>query len=51
MKWSVDYHNDTGTDDEGFWEWWTVSDGTKTFRCDSRKDAEWLADLLNTFSK
>ena len=35
MKWKVDYDNDTGPLDEFFVEWWTVSNGTRTFKCDN----------------
>lgn len=46
-KWKIEYDNDTGSGDEGFWEWWTVSDGTRSFKCNSEDDAEWLAETLN----
>lgn len=46
-KWSVKYDNDVGPGDEGFWEWWDVTDGTVTFRADSEDAATWLCDLLN----
>lgn len=35
MKWRIEYDNDTGPSDEGFWEWWTVTDGTRSFKCDT----------------
>ena len=44
--WSIEYHNDVGPDDDAFWEWWTVSDGERTFRSDDEEDAEWLAERL-----
>jgi hypothetical protein len=47
MKWTIEYDNDTGPNDGGFWEWWTVSDGAHSFKCDSEEDAKWLCDLLN----
>lgn len=46
-KWKIEYDNDTGPDDEGFWEWWTVTDGEKSFKCDVEADAKWLLNLLN----
>lgn len=47
--WTVVYDNDTGPMDEGFWQWWTVTDGNRYFRSESgREDAEWLCDLLNS---
>lgn len=48
-QWTVTYRNDVGSDDEGFWEWWEVSDGNKTFRTEEEEDAKWLADLLNRY--
>ena len=44
--WRIEYHNDTGPDDDGFWEWWEVTDGEKTFKSDSEEDAKWLLDLI-----
>lgn len=46
-KWKIEYGNDTGPSDESFWEWWTVTDGEKSFKCDDQADAKWLCDLLN----
>ncbi len=47
MKWTIDYDNDTGPRDEGFTEWWTVTDGDKSFRCVIMEDAKWLCSVLN----
>lgn len=47
MKWKVNYENDVGPYDEGFWEWWTVSNDEKSFKCDSKDDADWLCTTLN----
>lgn len=47
MNWKIEYYNDTGPDDGGFWEWWAVSNGTRSFKCDDEADAKWLAELLN----
>lgn len=47
MNWRIEYENDVGPDDGGFWEWWTVTDGEKSFKCDKEEDAKWLCDLLN----
>ncbi len=44
--WKIEYDNDVGPNDEGFWEWWTVSNGERTFKTDSEEDAQWLSDLL-----
>ena len=51
MKWKVDYDNDVGPNDESFWEWWEVTDGTRTFKCDKSEDADFLCDLLNEYEK
>jgi hypothetical protein len=45
--WRVDYNNDTGPNNESFWEWWEVTDGARIFKCDDENDAQWLCDLLN----
>lgn len=47
MKYSVEYSNATSPDDDGFWEWWTVSSENRSFKCDSDDDAVWLCELLN----
>lgn len=46
--WQVEWHNDTGPDDDYYEEWWTVTDGKRTFRCDDNADAAWLQELLNS---
>lgn len=46
-KWTIEYDNDTGPNDEGFWEWWTVTDGKRRFDCDDQYAAIWLATRLN----
>lgn len=45
--WEVEYDNDTGSDDDSFWEWWSVTNGEKSFDCKNEKDAKWLRDHLN----
>jgi hypothetical protein len=50
MKWKVDRNNDVGANDEGFWEWWEVTDGERVFKADSEADADWLCELLNEHS-
>ncbi len=47
MKWTIEYENDTGPADEGFAEWWTVTNGIRSFRCIMQDDAKWLCELLN----
>ena len=46
-KWTIEYDNDTGPDDGGFWQWWTVTNGEKSFKSDDEDDAKWLAGVLN----
>jgi len=46
-EWVVEYDNDTSPMDEGFWEWWTVTNGVDAFKADSAEAAQWLCDLLN----
>ena len=48
MNWTIEYENDVGPNDEGFWCWWNVTDGTRTFEANTEEDAKWLCDLLNT---
>lgn len=45
--WQIIYNNDSGPDDDGFWEWWDVTDGNRSFRCDSEEDAKWLVENLS----
>lgn len=47
MKYEVEYDNDTGPDDEGFYEFWKISNGESTFTAYSEGDANWLCELLN----
>jgi hypothetical protein len=44
--WTITYDNDVGPDDDGFWEWWNVTDGARSFKCDSKADAEFLLAAL-----
>ena len=47
-KWSIEYDNDTGRDDDGFWEWWSLlRDGVVVCRCDKEEEAEAIRDTLN----
>jgi hypothetical protein len=45
-KWIIEYGNNTGFEDEGFWEWWTVTNGARSFKCDSEDDALFLRAAL-----
>lgn len=49
--WKVEYENDTGYNDEGFWEWWEVTNGETSFRCKEEEDANWLAEQLNKIKR
>lgn len=48
--WTIDYDNDTGASDEGFWEWWEVTDGDRVFKCYDKESAVWLCDMLNEYA-
>ena len=45
--WEIEYDNDTGTNDDGYRRWWTVTNGIRYFGCNGKDDAIWLCDLLN----
>lgn len=49
--WKVEYDNDTGPNDEGFCEWWTITNGEKTFTTHSKPNATWLCHLLNSIAE
>lgn len=35
-RYKIEYENDTGPNDEGFWEWWAIYDGSaKVCECPS----------------
>ena len=43
----VEYNNDTGPNDEGFWEWWSVLRGQRVIaKCDTEAEANTIAALL-----
>jgi len=46
-KWSFRYTNDVGPEDDGFWEWYEITDGKTIFKTDEQEDAEWLCNKLN----
>ncbi len=50
MNWKIEYDNDVGPDDDGFWQWWTVTDGQRSFKCDTEEDAKWLLEKLKRTS-
>lgn len=46
-EWIIEYDNDTGPNDEGFSEWWTVSKGDISYRTNSEFDAQMLLAILS----
>lgn len=50
MRYFVEYQNDVGPDDDGFWEWWEVidsADSTVICKCSEKENADKICDLLN----
>lgn len=47
MNWRVEYDNDTGTSDEGYSEWWTVTNEDIAYRAFTEESARKLCDILN----
>lgn len=50
IKYSVDWNNDVGPNDEGYWEWWEVKDDIDhevICKCDKKEDADLICGLLN----
>jgi len=45
--WVIEYDNDTGPGDEYFVEWFNVTNGEKSFRCNTKEDAEFLLASLS----
>lgn len=35
--WKIEYDNDTGSNDEGFWEWWSVTNGEHSYIAKTEK--------------
>jgi hypothetical protein len=46
-KWTKQYNNDTGPDDDYFEEWFEITDGKRIFRCEEREDADFLLSILS----
>lgn len=46
-QWRIEYENDTGPNDEGFFQWWVVTDGQRSFRSNAATEAGWLCEILN----
>jgi hypothetical protein len=47
-QWKIEYDNETGPNDDGFLEWWIVTNGKdKLFKCYNKVNAKWLCDTLN----
>lgn len=47
MEWKIEYENDTGNNDESYYEWWNVTNGDKYFRCKTEEDANFLLAQLS----
>lgn len=48
MNWSVEYNNDVGRNDEGFWEWYELQwAGTRVAKFDQEQHARGIAKILN----
>ena len=50
-EWKIEYDNDTGPMDDYFEEWWSVTNGDKSFRSYDEECATWLCDLLNRVAR
>jgi hypothetical protein len=49
--WTVEYDNDTGPGDEGYWEWWDLNyRGRGVARVAAEADARALAALFNSLA-
>lgn len=50
--WEIKYDNDTGPEDDYLEEWWEVFSVSqnRSFRCDFKRDAEWLLVTLNSIA-
>lgn len=46
--WRIEHCNTVDPYDGHLHEWWNVTNGTRSFRCNSKEDAEWLRDTLFT---
>ena len=48
MRWKIEYKNaDYG--DDGYREWWQVSNDKLVFECESEADAQWLFNVLKEY--
>ena len=45
-KWKIEYDNDIGPSEDGYSEWWCVTDGNRSYQTNSEEDARWLCDAL-----
>jgi len=51
MRWVIEYDNDAGANDEGFTEWWDVTNGDLRFKSHSEGGAIWLSGILNSVTR
>lgn len=48
----IEHDNDTGPDDDGFWEWWSViEDGEEIAKCSKEDDANRIVAALKAVDK
>lgn len=49
----INYSNDVGPEDDGFWEWWEVRLKSPPYhvicKCDDREQAARICELLNKY--
>jgi hypothetical protein len=50
MRWKIEHKNDTVPNDEGFYEWWEITDGQQYFKAYDAASAKWLRDILNVIT-
>lgn len=47
-EYKLNYDNDTGIDDDGFWEWWEIErDEHVICKCNEKYDADEILRILN----
>ena len=51
-RYTIEYDNDTGLDDDRFWEWWAIFDGdTKVCECPTEAMANRVVAALEFVDK
>lgn len=51
--WKITYDNDTGPNDEGYWEWWNVSNDELglSYKCNTEKEAKYLLEAFKALDE